>query len=518
MKELRTTLRVTLYGIKSNRVLWGIMLLVADLIFPVFTLLQQNEYTVLNESGMLVYGTVTAYVMGIFAPVVLFSYLHKHTEQDFYSAMPVTRTQYFVGYTLSAFIMFIVPYILMFVIHSFFSHSRDLWAAFWQPVGMFFVLYCSFTLCMMFSTSPWGTAVTIALRNGIAASLVILPFVLASFDSNAYFQLLSDKILMFTPLGTGFSLDENYSHIMPVQLVVAAAELVSAYVIYRKRKNETALALAFPKTRYLYQYAVMTVATLLISAALSTMMSVKIELTRYRAEAWLTLILLTAVLAFIIFVLLNMILEKSSKAAFRKFYHFFVFIAAFGIITYATVGWLINNLPYSTLPFTPKFAVVNVYSTKEITSEDEHYDFSVMISNAGTAYTGEYSSKNITKKYLKTFIVTDGEKLAELVRYAQRPSATNFYGNMVLLPHQRRWWDSFFVFTDDYPEETVAVSIDFYSEKPNFSDSVTAEELSKKVYDNPSLRGPYKGSTRYGLAKNEEYISGFCDTAVNTDT
>ena len=524
MKDFQKTLKVTWFGIKSSKALFILMLLLCCFFIPAFIYLVINESKgnyILNAHDMSVIGIIAAYAAGIFAPVMLFSYLHNRTEQDFYSAMPVKRREYFFGYFLSGMLTFLIPYTLMFIVCGFLRNS-GLWAGFIKPVGMYFVLYCSVTLCMMFCTSKSGAAVTFVLRNGLAASLVVLPFVLASLDSDAYFELLSDKILMFTPLGTGFSILKDYEHVLPVQLIIALAELTASYFLYIGRRNETSLALAFPKTRYFYQYAVMTVAALYITALFAAMFG--IDGYYGNDENWAYVIFFTVALTFMVFVILNMILEKNSKAAFHKIRHLFIFLAGFGIITSVTVNLLINLVPYSVLPFTPKFAVVRLYSVEPCDNEHDRSDLAVNIYNSSDYhidldgmeyYDGDYKRVRCYVTQYKALIVTDDEKLRALTSYAQNP--TSYYiisrSNLSLLSSHSPWGYAGLDFEDSIPSDFIAVRIDFYNADVSFKDEITETALDE-LTARPSLSGTYRQSTRYGFGRGDEYISGFADVTV----
>ena len=529
MNDFQKTFKVTWFGIKSCRALIALMLLICCFFIPAFIYLIFNEAKeenpVLNGYIMSCIGIFAAYAGGIFSPILLFSYLHDRTEQDFYSAMPVKRIQYFSGYFLAGLLSFLVPYTLMFTVCGFLP-NEGLWGGYLKPVGMYFVLYCSITLCMMFSTSKAGAAVTFVLRNGLAASLVVLPFVLANLDSNAYFDLLSDKILMFTPIGTGFTMVKDYEHVLPVQLVIAVLELAASYFLYMKRRNETALALAFPKTRYLFQYAVMTVIALYVAAFFSLLFDLD---TDYFTEEGLTFtIFFVVVFSFIVFVILNMILEKNSKAAFHKIRHLFIFLGGFGIITSVTVALLIANVPYSVLPFTPKFAVVYLYTVEEVPNEyayDHDIDFSVIIETQ-KSWTDEEGYQHNTSngepvfcivKSCKAFIVTDPKKLRALTSYAQsRPNLNKHLGNIALLPSNAGWrpYGSSVEFEKEIPSDFMAFRVEFYNANVKFGDTITKEALEELI-SRPSLSGTYRESTRYGFGRGESYISGFADVTVN---
>lgn len=510
MKDIQKTLKVTWFGIKNSKVLFILMLILCCFFIPAFIYLGMNESDyLLNAHDISIIGTFVAYAGGIFTPFVLFSYLHNRTEQNFYSSMPVKRTQYFFGYFLSGMLMFLVPYTLMFVICGFLPNS-GLWAGFFKPVGMYFVLYCALTLCMMFCTSRAGAVTTYILRNGLAASLVILPFILASLDSNAYFELLSDKILMFTPLGTAFCINEDYEHILTVQLIIALAELIVSYLLYIRRRNETSLALAFPKTRYFYQYAVMTVAALYITAFFAAMFGVN---SHYGDDDWAYVIFFTIALTFIVFVILNVILEKNSKAAFHKIRHLFIFLAGFGIITTVTVNLLISLVPYSVLPFTPKFAVVRLY-TVEMCSDGENPNFGVYIShNDKESYDKNPQWVQCHAEKYKTFIVTDEKKLKALTDYAQTPSYSNIRSNLSLLPSHSPWGYAGLNFDESIPSDFIAVEIDFYNANVSFKDEITETALTG-LLARPYLKGTYRQSTRYGFGRGDDYISGFADVTV----
>ena len=530
MNDFQKTFKVTWFGIKSCKALIALMLLICCFFIPAFIYLIFNEAKeenpVLNGYIMSYIGIFAAYAAGIFAPILLFSYLHDRTEQDFYSAMPVKRIQYFSGYFLAGLLSFLIPYTLMFTVCGFLP-NEGLWSGYLKPVGMYFVLYCSITLCMMFSTSKAGAAVTFVLRNGLAASLVVLPFVLANLDSNAYFDLLSDKILMFTPIGTGFTVVKDYEHVLPVQLVIAVIELAASYFLYMKRRNETALALAFPKTRYLFQYAVMTVIALYVAAFFSLLFDLD---TDYFTEEGLTFtIFFVVVFSFIVFVILNMILEKNSKAAFHKIRHLFIFLGGFGIITSVTVALLIANVPYSVLPFTPKFAVVYVYNVEEVTvgqdfDYSDDFDFSVNVERK-VAWTDEDGTQHIETDYRqayckvksnKAFIITDPEKLRALTSYAQsRPNLNKHLGNIALFPANAGWrsYGSSIEFEKEIPSDFMAFRVEFYNANVKFGNTITLEALEELI-SRPSLSGTYRESTRHGFGRGEDYISGFADVTV----
>ncbi|MDE6724232.1 MAG: ABC transporter permease [Ruminiclostridium sp.] len=529
MKDYQKTLKVTWFGIKSCKSLLALMLLICCFFIPAFIYLILNEAEeelFINGYIMSNIGIFTAYAGGIFTPIMLFSYLHNRTEQDFYSAMPVKRIQYFSGYFLAGLITFLIPHTLMFIVCGFLPNN-GLWSGYLKPVGMFFVLYCSITLCMMFCTSKAGAAVTFVLRNGLAASLVVLPFVLASLDSNAYFDLLSDKILMFTPIGTGFTVYKDYEHVLIVQLVIAVLELAASYLLYVKRRNETSLALAFPKTRYLFQYAVMTVIALYVAAFFSLLFGLN---TDYFTEEGLTFtIFFVVVFSFIVFVILNMILEKNSKAAFHKIRHLFIFLGGFGLITSVTVSLLIANVPYSVLPFTPKFAVVYVYNVEEVyVGQDFDYskdfDFSVDVERE-VAWTDEDGTQHLETEYRSTyckvksnkaFIVTDPEKLRALTSYAQsRPNLNRHLGNIALLPCNSGWYSysSSIKFEKEIPSDFMAFRVEFYNANVKFGDTITQEALDELTTTH-YLSGTYRESTRYGFGRGESYISGFADVTV----
>lgn len=512
MKELQKTLRVTLFGIKNSKVFFILMLLLCCIIVPTFVYLGINKaHPMLQAEEMSGMGAAVAYAGGLFAPIMLFSFLHNRTEQDFYSAMPVKRIQYFIGYVLSGFLMFIIPYTLMYVVCSFMP-CDGIWQGWLMPVGMYFVLFCSLTLCMMFCTSRAGAAVTFVLRNGLAASMVILPFMLANLDSRAYFDFLSDKILMLTPLGTGVGLFRDYEHILPVQLVIALGELILSYFLFIGRKNEVSLALAFPKARYFYQYAVMTVAALYITALFMSMFGFG-----GGSYEWSYIVFFSVVCTFMVFIVLNIILEKNSKAAFHKLHHFFIFVAGFAIITTSTVSLLISLVPYSMLPFTPKFAVVKIYDVKRNYSQEDLYRnrINIRIYSNENDYDGDWVIYHAD--YDKSFIVADAGKLSALTELAQNSSyyydSRNSYKNLSLLPSHSQWQSTTLNFDDQVPEELKAVEITFYNTKVSFSEEITEKAL-EDLTSRPYLSGTYRQSTRYGFGIGEEYIAGFTDIAV----
>lgn len=516
MKELRKTLRVTLFGIKNSRVFFILMLLLCCVFIPTFIYLGISEtHPKLTAVEISVVGAVAAYAGGIFAPVMLFSFLHNRTEQDLYIAMPVKRIQYFIGYALSGFLMFILPYTLMIAICGLIPNDGGLWQDYLTPVGMYFVLFSSLTLCMTFCTSGAGSAVSFVLRNGLAASLVILPFTLANLDSQAYFDFLSDKILMLTPLGTCISLFRDYGHILPVQLVIALGELILSCFLFIGRKNEVSLALAFPKSRYFYQYSVLTVAGLYITALFMSMFGLG---SGQYYDDMPYVVFFSVACTFMVFIVLNIILEKNSKAAFHKLRHFFIFIAGFALVTTSVVSLLISLVPYSVIPFYPEFAVVKIYSVERNYSQEDIYRNHINI-NIYSSETNDYIDERAKYHavYDKSLIVTDAAKLKALTELAQKPS--RYYDNrysyksLSLLSSHLQWQNTVLNFEDEVPEELKAVEITFYNVKANFGGEITEKAL-EELTSRPFFSGIYRQSTRYGFGIGEEYISGFTDVAV----
>lgn len=415
-------LKTVWFGIKNNKTLAGFVGLMCIVIMPAFSYILSEGRPLGNTAG--IYGCIAAYFCGIIVPIAMFGYLHKGRECEFYTAMPVKKSQYFWGYVIAGFLIFLVPLTLMFVVLS--AMGCDGWGGHYlQSIAAFLSLYCSSVLAVVFSGSTASTVVTLIIRNGLAIALVALPLMIAAVDVNAYVELLFRPICILTPVTTGNAvLDPQTDGVLPFQLIAAAVELITAFFLHKFRRNETVTALAFPKSRYFYQYTVMLIFTLGADAMLLLLFNAYDSHygIKTSGEQFPLVVFLTALVIFISFILMNMVLEKNSKAAFKRIRHFFIFTAGYGILIFAVSGICANGIPPSVLPFTPDSAVFQVYSVKEVPEESD-WDFTYYYKDDDD---DEYHIHFYREVLEEEFAVISPQKVKELVYYAMHPDT--YYG------------------------------------------------------------------------------------------
>ena len=106
MDYINKTLKTVWFGILSNRVLLGIMTLIFVIILPGLEVVFHGAD---NAGTARAYGIAIAYFGGIIIPFAMFSYVQDRRECDFYNSMPVKRSQYFLGYFIAGFGIFLAP-------------------------------------------------------------------------------------------------------------------------------------------------------------------------------------------------------------------------------------------------------------------------------------------------------------------------------------------------------------------------------------------------------------------------
>ncbi len=430
MNYFRNIINIAWFGIKNNRALAGIMILGCVVILPGFTFINRVgdvEHTVRD------YGIFIAYFAGVIIPMVLYSYVQRRRECDFYNSMPVKRSQYFWGYFISGFVMFFVPFTILTFIHIGTGHGNP-FEYYLQVIGMYMAIYCSMITAVMFSGSVLSTLVTFILRNTAAVAVVMLPIIIAGADLGCYMECLEDEIRILTPVTTGFSsmTFDDFCSVQIWQLVIAVIELIIGFLLHRYRKSESTTALAFPKIRYVYQYLVTLIFVLLVDALILGLLSVDYGYQVDKTEGFLQslspeniglTVLFTLAAAFICFILLNMILDRSGSAAFKKFRHFFIFLAGYVGILAVMYFTVLNYIPPYILPFQPKAALIYAIEYRESTEEEK------ALINKGEWHISEYADlhyvygKDDNEIYIEKertyFLVYDEEKLQTLAKGAE---------------------------------------------------------------------------------------------------
>lgn len=386
MDYINKTLKTAWFGIISNRVLLGIMTLIFVVILPgLAVVFEDAEY----EGTARAYGLIIAYFGGLIIPFAMFSYVQNRRECDFYNSMPVKRSQYFWGYFIAGFGIFLAPCLLMFLLHFFFCGEVALFAYFLQSAAVFTVIYCFMILSVMFSGSFLSSIVTFLLINAVVPVAFITTTTLAGLDVSCYLMRFGEeKLFMLTPLSSGVFaayIEENHPQMLDAlmwQLLAALFAVVIAFFLHRYRRNESTTALAFPKTRWFYQYSVMLTAALTVGAVMSIVIQNSFDFDYYYSmekrpilqladsQSLALFIFLTVAAVLITFVLMNIIVERSGGAAFKGIQHFFIFLAGYGLIFILLLPMAMSNLPKYIVPFEPDMAVIEMLSYHKVPPEE----------------------------------------------------------------------------------------------------------------------------------------------------
>lgn len=386
MDYINKTLKTAWFGIISNRVLLGIMTLIFVIILPGLEVVFHGAD---NAGTARAYGIAIAYFGGIIIPFAMFSYVQNRRECDFYNSMPVKRSQYFLGYFIAGFGIFLAPCLLMFLLHFFFCGEIVLFDYFVQSIAVFTVNYCFMILSVMFSGSILSSIVTFLLINAILPVAVTTTTALAGLDASCYYMLFEEKLFMLTPLSSGFfaaAIEDYHPEMLNIvmwQLLAAAFAAVIAFFLHRLRRSESTTALAFPKLRWLYQYLVMLTAALAVGSVMSVvMLNSSFDFDYYYhlekrpilqmvdGQYLAMFVFFTVAAVLITFVLTNIIVERSGGAAFKGIQHFFIFLAGYGVIFVLLLPMAMSNLPKYIVPFEPDMAVVEMLQYHKLPPEE----------------------------------------------------------------------------------------------------------------------------------------------------
>ena len=420
---LMKTLRIAVFGIRNNLVLAGILMFSYCVIAPVFSFVLMDSWSgeggnIVNQ-GLGVFSIVGVCITGILVPGTLFNFVHHRRDSDFYNAMPVRRGQYFIGYGISGFVLFFVPYLLMCVIHaligSTFGAGSSAFLWFWHFVAVYIIVYSSMVFAMMFSGSLLSALITFALMNSFMFVLLYCSIHMGwrDLDTNAYDQLIMPYYLVFMPVSSAAvaSVNGYFDWIMIVQLVIAAMELALSYLMYKLRRGETTMAVAFPKTRYILQYSVMFVITWFTYTLF-------INASSWRGDGTVTAAATTAIVGIATFVIMNMVLEQSFRAAFHRIRHLFIFTALF-IAAAVAISVTVSALPRHIIPMRADALRVMVTYHEPVKmpadydpeTDDSDYD--------GRPYSEVFDYQGGMSYFLRTdheeFIVTDRAQVDYMV-------------------------------------------------------------------------------------------------------
>ena len=428
----RKTFIAAVFGVKNNFVLAGILLIgfcvIAPAIFVTAFIDQQIEKEDVWQV-MLVYSIIGAYVGGVLIPGVMFAYVHKRRDRDFYHSMPIKRGQYFIGYFLVGLVMFAVPYLLLCTIIGILGGALTTAFAFVLPTfGMYITIYATILASMMFSGSLLSSAVTLVFFNTFFVIVTYCSLLIGgNLDTSAYMTFLEPYIYIFTPLTSGYVFFEHFNEgvlgwLLPLQLCVAVIELVLSFIMYQFRRGETTMAVAFPKTRYILQYGAMFLVAMFFLSVFGDMFF-------YGNGIGIETVIWTAIMVFIAFVVLNMILEQNFRAAFHKIQHLFIFTGAFVVVLAVIIG-ITGAMPYFVIPIKTDAVLINkehyIISYDKPEDYNANYDYEVTDSGYPIEVPGAYYDPEIYgydgngKPYYRAelsddyYIITDPEQVKEL--------------------------------------------------------------------------------------------------------
>lgn len=422
------TLRIAYFGVRNNLVLAGILLFIACIVFPAAYLTMVVNWYPMEEirklhDGTEMFSILWAMGAGVLIPAVMFSFVHKRQTRDFYHSMPVRREQYFIGYALAGFVLFLLPYLLMCVIMAILGDARVTWeqgsglmAFMWtgRTIVLFVIIYAAAVMSMMFSSSMFTSIVTFAVLNSFAFVTVFCSLELNAYiDMRAYMSALMPYVIVFMPIGGAVSFADllnqyNMEWVLWVQFGIALIELALAFIMYKRRRGETAMSLAFPRTRYVLQYGVMFLVALFGIVLSNSFLYRGFTPGRIYPEP----IIWTVVFVFATFVIMNMILEKNFRAAFHKIRHFFIFSASFAVVLFIIFG-IVSGLPHWIVPI--KTDAVRLYVT--------HYE--VVYYPPGTAPEGAwYGPEENTDGFYQyehrdreTIVISDPKQVSDFLAW-----------------------------------------------------------------------------------------------------
>ncbi|MCM1298923.1 MAG: ABC transporter permease [Firmicutes bacterium] len=569
MSNFATGLKTAWFGVKNNKNMLIVISIFCIAVFPAFTLI-----SLINPSDdkpyyyiLMVYGVIVSLAAGLVIPISFFSYLYNRSACDFFNAMPVRRSQYFWGYFAASVLVFLIPWSITALIHCFITRwSTNLWTPFLLSLGIFFVLYCSMTFAVTFSGSKLCAVLTFIIMNILPVMVALFPISAAGADTLAYGQRIADNIMAVTPvsaLAWVSNEDGLFDGIIPIQIGFAIIELIASFFMFKYRKSESTMALAFPKTRYFYQYGVLLLAALFIDTLfVSQCYSYRVyyenggirayNYTNFPSGFWSETVFFTLVFVLVAFILTNMILEKNPRAAFKKIRHYFFFIGGYGVFLLITVPLAINLMPKSVLPFTPKYAAVYAYGYEEITYDEyesinrNKSEFTALIYRqisdeeiAETEYAAEYASQweyehetHYYKKVIKdAFIVTDKKKLKELTgvlgTFVPEYNGESTYNGLIIYPADRSYHTLdhliYEVESDealpskDYTELKIAFAKDSLSISSDIDEKLLDRRITHNVYYDQSIFTKESIVTRIGYTSDLEYISKYKDYGIELD-
>lgn len=385
MEYMKKTLKAALFGITYNKV-FILLLLLACILLPFGA-------EVMNYSGFLNMNMTVSIGLGVLLPLIMFSYIQKRTEFNFYSAMPIKRSQYFIGYCLSSAAIFIVVYIFGNIIGYYVDTHHQGYLA--GGILMYLIAFASTTFAIMLSGSFLSTLVTFALTNIYVYVVAMEILVLSSVHTDRYLDIIKPVLYAFTPFSAVESIYDGFGneyYVIPT-LIMAGVQMTISFFLFCKRKSEISTALAFPKTGLLYRYAAMFLASLSIAASFAYSWQDRGEKTYsdfFSGFLTSSSLLYSVLTALVVFIAMNMVLEGTPRAAFKKIRHYFIFIGGYLIFVCTIGGLLYSSLPYTMIPYKADMVLVNVCRYEEkarfISYNEPYFDDTSYVFDNGEIY------------------------------------------------------------------------------------------------------------------------------------
>lgn len=361
MDYIKKTLKTAVFGIKYNKV-FILLLLMACILLPFAA-------NVLNFDVFFNMNMTISIALGVLLPLIMFSYVYKRTEFNFYCSMPVKRSQFFIGYCISAALIFTVVYLFGNAIGYY--ADREHQGYFWGGILMYVIVFASTTLAIMLSGSFLSTVVTFALTNIYVYAAVMEILVCSSVWTGLYIDMAKPLLYMFTPFSAVESIYDSFGSRSNIwlTLIMAGVEMVLSFFLFCKRRSEHSAALAFPKMGLLYRYAAMFLAAISVAGGFAWEWQLNIGKKSYDkfVSAFITSesLFYSVLTALVVFVAMNMVLENTPRAAFKRIRHYFIFIGGYSVFMLTVGGLLFSSLPYVMIPYKADMVLVNVYRYEE---------------------------------------------------------------------------------------------------------------------------------------------------------
>ncbi len=277
----------------------------------------------------------------IFAGICTMQYLNHRPGVQFYHALPIRRHTLFLTEAATKAIHWILPFVANFLLSflicaSFGGITNETFLLLGRLYLQAIAVFAAFYGCSALASVLCGTTIMRVIL--LLWGLLVVPAVVAElvwfagiFVSKTHMtDAFSMSVLrLLSPVTRFFSENPSLLKVGDVVyfLVVAVLTMAAAVFFYRVRRSEdTGKMIVFPRLASIVKYSSMLVATLLFGLVL------------YEIEGEMWMIVGFAIGAFVSFMLLNVILERSAKAIFRGLRGFFIFAVCFVVLLVGVIA------------------------------------------------------------------------------------------------------------------------------------------------------------------------------------